>query len=107
MNFKTTYALFGFLVLIVILLGVVVFYKPEPELARGGYLLPSLNDQKAPIKQTDIKRLEIERTRPAEQKLVFERGADDKWVMLEPTKVRTDNGAVEALVGQLVKARRS
>src|SRR5262245_55663509 len=107
MNFKTTYVMFGFLAVIVVLLLVILFYKPDPELARGGYILPSANEKDNEVKVEKIKRVEIVRSQPTEQKFVFERGAGNKWVMVEPARYRIDSGTVESLVGQLLHARRA
>jgi hypothetical protein len=84
MNYKTTYILFGILVGILVLVGLVLLIEPTPYVDTSRYVLPSAHDKKA-ITSDAVTRVEIERTRPEPQTIVFERDADsNRWSITQP-----------------------
>src|SRR5712675_478324 len=109
MNFKTTYILFGVLVGLVTLFGLVLLLNPAKPIDTT-YVLPSLHDPSKPVKPTDIDTVIIERTRPKPEKLVFLRDKDNpRWHMTEPLTLRperVDRFAVDRVVDQVLEARR-
>jgi hypothetical protein len=106
MNFKTTYALFGILAVMLAVLGVALFVEPAPKDA-SDYLLPSVHNKVSELKAEDVDRVEIQRNKPEVQKIVFTRDPDGKsWKMTEPFEARADSFAVTGLVRDVLDARR-
>ena len=106
MNFKTTYVLFAVLAVILVVFGVALYrYNPDAGSATA-YVLPSVHDPAAPVKEDQVDRVEVERTSPAE-KIAFERDADGKrWSITQPRAYRADAGAVDGLIRQVFNARK-
>jgi hypothetical protein len=105
MNFRTTYILFGLLALVLVMLGVALWVGPEKP--TSAFLLPSLHNDADPVKSEDIVTLEINRNRPKEETLVFERDPDSKnWKMTQPHALKVESYQVDRLVGQVLDARR-
>jgi hypothetical protein len=96
MNFKTTYILFGVLVGVVLLFLLVTLYKPAAT-EETDYVFPSFT--KDNIQADAIERVEIDRLKPAEEKVVLVRKGKQWW--FEQPKVRADNSEVNLLVSQL------
>ena len=99
MNFRLTWILFGVLILAV-----------------AGLLISTMNDDKPPpdavlldtltgVKETDVDRIEIVRTEPAEQKLLFVRAGKDKWELKEPVTAKIDSAQVNAIATSLLKLK--
>ena len=65
MSFKTTYILFGILVVLLATLGVAVLVEPTPPEA-STYVLPSAHRKDSELKADDVTRVEIKRNRPDE-----------------------------------------
>jgi hypothetical protein len=106
MNFKTTYILFGVLLVLLLVLGVSLYMEPAPKTA-SNYVLPSAHHKDSEIKPEDVTRVEIKRTRPDAESLVFERDADGKtWRITEPAALRADSFAVLGLVRDVLDAER-
>lgn len=102
MNFKTTYLLFGSLVL---LLGVAaIFLLTGPKQGEEGRLFPSARADK--IETKDIDRVEIDRKAPKEEKLVLVRLDDKRWRMEKPYAAKVDASAVEGIVRDVLEARK-
>lgn len=103
MNFKTTYALFGVLVVLLGTLAYVLVSGPKDD---GGAdrLFPSLHADDAPVKPDDITRVEIEKAAGG-GKLTFERVDKDKWKLVEPRELAAESGRVSNLVESLHEAR--
>ncbi len=107
MNFKTTYVLFGLLVVIFGVFAVVLFYDPGSK-DTGNYLLPQFHADKEAVKADEIDRVEIVRNEPKQPTLVLERDPSSKqWKITEPIQARADAAAVENLVRQLADATRT
>src|SRR5262245_22924256 len=96
MNFKTTYILFGALVL---LLGVAAFsLLTGPKPSEEGKLLAGIDPK-------DVTRVVVERRQPAESKLVFVRVDKNQWKLEEPYVAAVDGRLVENLVNDVINAR--
>jgi hypothetical protein len=102
MNFRLTAALFaGVLALVVALL--VASLSDEEALRTDGGLVPAL--ALTGVKEKDIDTVELVRTKPAEERLVFTRPAGGKWAMKEPHPAKVDSFAVDRVVGDLFGAK--
>jgi hypothetical protein len=104
MNFKTTYILFGVLFAVLAIFGLTQLMGLRNPTDRSVYALPSLNDSKKPVRTEDIQTVEIERTRPSAEKLVFQRTGQG-WRLQQPS-VRVDNYLVDRVVQQVSRARK-
>jgi hypothetical protein len=107
MNFKTTYVLFGVLTGLLVLFGLVLFLNPTTA-PDANYVLPSLHDEKNPVKETEITAVTVKHA--GKDSLAFTRDEDTKlWRMTEPMKLKPqwlDRAAVETLVRDVFGARR-
>jgi hypothetical protein len=106
MNVKTTYVLFGLLVVIFAIFAIVLFYDPGSK-DLGNYVLPQFHAEKEPLKVEDIDRVEIQRNEPNRPTIVLQREGSKQWLITEPLKARADGAAVENLVRQLADATRA
>ncbi len=104
MNFKTTYILFGVLFGVLALFGLTQLLGWRSSTDKSVYALPTLNDNRKPVKTEDIETVEIERTRPNAEKLVFQR-SEQGWRLQQPS-VRVDNYLVDRVVQQVSRARK-
>lgn len=102
MNFKTTYALFGAFLVILVIAGVWLLSGSKP--GTENLLFPVAKAQKITAKDIDIVTIEVKK--PKETKLVFKRIDDKRWRMVEPTDVSADGSAVDRIVDDLLSARR-
>jgi hypothetical protein len=105
MNFKTTYLLFGVLLVLVGTL-VLVQVLGTKSSDTTGYVLPSA--QKDKVEAKDIDRVEIDRAAQKDKpavKLVFVRDPvrGNQWQVEEPVKTRADNTTIDQLVGQVLR----
>jgi hypothetical protein len=106
MNFKTTYILFGVLVVLLVGLGVALWKGPT-KADTSAYVLPQMREAANPLNPGQVERVEIRRTRPAEETLVFERvPGGERWKITQPRALRADDTAVNDLVRQIYDARR-
>lgn len=102
MNFRLTAALFvGVLILVVALL--VTSLTDEDALRTDGGLVPAL--ALAGVKDKDVDAVELVRTQPAEEKLVFAKGPGGKWALSEPHPGKVDGFQVDRLVTDLFQAK--
>lgn len=104
MNFKTTYILFVVLVLVLAAFGLTQLWGLKQPKEKGLYVLPSLNDARNPTRTEDIQTVEIERSRPTAEKLVFYR-SEQGWKLKQPA-VRVDGYQVDRVIDQVRGARR-
>jgi hypothetical protein len=104
MNFKTTYILFGIFAAVLVVFGVTQLLGLQSSKDKSVYALPTLHDKKKPIRSDDIGTVEIARTRPTEEKLVFYR-TDQGWKLREPS-VRVDGYAVDRVIQQVIDAKK-
>jgi hypothetical protein len=102
MNFKTTYILFGLLVLV---LGIFLITQlvGRKSADRGTYAFPSLHTKTADVKATDIDLVEVELNRPKSEKFAFVR-SDKGWRAKEPN-VKADADAINQLIRQVMDAK--
>src|SRR5262245_4392735 len=101
MNFKTTYILFGVLLVLLAVFGVTQLAGLRNTGDKSASVLPSA--QKAKVQARDIESVEIDRQRPKAEKLVFYKD-DAGWHLKEPN-VRVDSYPVERLIDQVLRAR--
>src|SRR5438309_742772 len=104
MNFKTTYLLFGVLAVLFAVLGLVLYLDPTPA-DTSAYILPSAHDKNSELKEEDVDRVEVRRTKPKDETLVFVREGKG-WRVAEPRPMRADAFAVDGLVRQVLGAQR-
>lgn len=105
MNFKTTYILFGILA-VVLLVFVWTLWLGPTDTERTAYVLPSMHKDSSPLEPKDITRVEIARTQPNEEKIVFVRDANsNRWRVVEPRDYDADSSAIDSLVRQIYGAR--
>jgi hypothetical protein len=103
MNFKTTYLLFGALLVLVAALALSQVYTGKSK--DEDRVFPSVNESN--VSANEITRLEIDRPDKPGQKLVFERPAADKrWELIQPFKTRVDSPTVDSLVRSVLQLRR-
>jgi hypothetical protein len=107
MNFKTTYILFGVLLLLVGGLFGVLWYHGKSSERNPELLFPtaSSKDKERAIKPDDINRVVIERKSPADSDIVFERDKDKAWTIVEPRQLRAEKERVNGLVDSIIGAR--
>jgi hypothetical protein len=103
MNFKTTYLLFGILGALLLVFGLTQLAGLRKPDQRSAFVLPSLNDAKNPIKPEDVEAVEVERTRPTAEKLVFYR-TEQGWKLKQP-EVRVEGYLVDRIIDQVKGAR--
>jgi hypothetical protein len=103
MNFRLTAVFFALvLVLVAGLLIVVLFDDDEATATPDGLVTPLTQ---AGVTEKEIDTVEIVRTEPSEQRLVFARTGEGRWELREPTTARVDGFAVEGVVRDLYRAR--
>lgn len=102
MNFKTTYGLFG--ALLVLLAGAAIWFLTGPKPGTEGLLLPAAKALQ--LKAKDFDTLTIEVKQPKAEKLVFKRIDDKRWRMEQPIDGRADGNAVDRVIDDLLGARR-
>jgi hypothetical protein len=104
MNFKTTYLLFGVLIVLIGVVAFALWYDPTARNDKSKYVLAALQD-KSIIKPEDIDHVEIERR--DQPKIVLQRDATgDQWSIVEPKKYRADKVPVGHLIAQIFEATR-
>lgn len=103
MSFKTTYILFGILILVVGVFALTQITHKQPP-SDVAYVLPTLHDDK--ITASDITSVEIQTFEPKykPQDLVFTR-TDSGWQIKDPN-VRADHVAVDQVVSDVMRAAR-
>ncbi len=105
MSFRTTYILFGILIVELAVFGWLLSYKKTVD--REDFLFPSLNLRASPVKIGDIDRVEVDVLRNrggANEKLVFVRSGL-QW-HLESPSVRVEPQMVTAIIQSLISARK-
>ncbi len=97
MNFRLTAVLFAVVLALVVGLLIYALNTADPQAASDG---PFAALVAAGVKPADVTAVELERTSPKDEKLVFEK-ADGKWRLTFPTDAGVDSAALDALVGEL------
>jgi hypothetical protein len=105
MNFKTTYIL---IIIVLVLVGVFFWAVWSGPGSQGGtWVLPSMHDKANPMDPNDVERVEIQRTKPTEETLVFEKDPESKqWRITAPRDYRGNGVAIDDLVRQIHNASR-
>jgi hypothetical protein len=104
MNFKTTYLLFGILFLVLGTFLITQLFGTRTA-DKQLYVLPSLHDVTDPVVAKDIDRVEIARTRPKEETLMFYRGDQNHWRLKQPATHAADM-EVDRIITQIMGAKR-
>lgn len=96
MNFKLAWILLALLLLVVGGLLVASLLDDAPPL--GQVLLVPL----ANVKEADVDTVELVRSEPGEERIVFTRSGKDQWDITEPGRGKADKFAVKKLVADLL-----
>lgn len=103
MNFKTTYLMFGLLAALLATVALMQWIDKKP--VDKSYVMHDMRAAK--VKTADIESIEIERTKPKAEKLVFVRDKDnERWKMTEPHDLRVDRFQVEQIISQVMDAKK-
>jgi hypothetical protein len=115
MSFKTTYWLFGILIVIVGVVGLALYFDPMPP-DLDPFILPDENNPKAPFATDKVYRVALERKEsvdkspteklPAERLTVERDPKLDLWRMTEPVSTEADRSQISSLINQVIHARR-
>jgi hypothetical protein len=104
MSFKTTYVLFGILACMLTLFCVAVWHHAQPDTSL--YVMQEMHNPASPLKWEDVDRVEIDRQRPKQTRIVFVREGK-QWRISEPRELAADDFSVNNLVRQIYEAQRS
>jgi hypothetical protein len=102
MNFRTTYVLFGLLLALFVVVGVVLFFSPSKG-GKSGLLFPSLAAPETKAETKDFTRVAIKPMGPDDGEAVLEKGEDDVWRFTEPRPLAADATNVGQLLQELLK----
>ena len=103
MNFKTTYILFGTLIVFVIGIGLNQYFTGG-KTSKGDEVFPSVEKDK--VKQDDITYVEIDAKDKPGAKIVLERAAAGKpWRMTAPIQTKVDSILVDNLAREFIGLR--
>jgi hypothetical protein len=102
MNFKTTYVLFGALLLLLVVAAVSLMTGTKP--GEEGRVLDSA--AAADVTAKDVTSVTLDRRAPTEQRLVFTRVGARKWKLTEPYEARVDGEQVERIVDEVLSLRK-
>jgi hypothetical protein len=104
MSFKTTYILFGLLIVALGIFLVTQMFGTQTQ-EQMTYVLPSLHDNLHPVRSDEIDRVEIDRLRPKTEKLVFFKDEQGDWRLKEPS-THADSNTVRNIISDVMGARR-
>lgn len=107
MNLKTVYILFGGLIVILLVFGLLEWLAPKSS-TDSDWVLPAVHRKGQEVKSSEIDRVEVVRYDVGEdekKKIVFVR-KDGTWRMEEPYALRVQTFLVDNLVSQVLNARR-
>jgi hypothetical protein len=106
MSFKTTYWLFGILLVIVGVVALALWFEPNP-VDTDAAVFPSVAGAKSSVKPDQATRVVIDRA-GAKEPLIFERDpAVNRWWIAGSSKIEADRQQVEHLVQDIVNAKRN
>lgn len=104
MNFRLTAVFLG--LVLVLLAGLMVLFLFEDDggasATAEGLMAPLAA---AGVAEKEIDTVELVRTEPTEQTLVFNKGQDGRWQLTRPTTAKVEGFAVEGIVRDLFNAR--
>jgi len=101
-NFKTTYALFGALIVIIGIAAVMLMTGPKP----GDESLLLQGPKSLKLAAKDFDTFTIERKAPQGETMAFQRIGETQWKMIKPDEARVDSSAVDRAIDDLLSARR-
>src|SRR4051812_47957373 len=104
MNFRLTAVFLG--VVLALLAGLLILFMVEDDkdaAAAGEGLMTPLTS--AGVTEKEIDTVEMVRTAPAEQRLVFSKVGEGRWQLTQPTTAKVDSPAVEGLIRDLFRAK--
>ncbi len=102
MNFRVTAIIFGLTVALVVALFVVSYRSDENDETKADDGI--LGTFSSKVKESEVDTVEIARTEPSEQKLVFVKEGT-KWELREPFRAKVNGADVDAVVRALYKAK--
>jgi hypothetical protein len=106
MNLKTTYILFGLLVVVLLVLGLVQWFGPKTTAPGQDWVFPDLVGKKGDVKTDEVESVRVEKTKNGKtQSYLFVRSGSN-WEMKEPHALRIDSNLVDNLVREVMSARR-
>ncbi len=106
MNLKTTYILFGMVIVVLLVVGLLQIFSPKSPTQGSEWVFPDLVSKEGTSNPSDMDSLRVERTgKDKSENLLFVRG-DKGWELREPSLLRVDNYQVEDLVRKLMSAKR-
>lgn len=100
MSFRTTAILLALVILAVA--GLLVYDGLKDDTPTDGGLIASFANG---IKESDVDTVELTRTEPTEEKLVFVRTGPAAWELRQPTTARVDSFAIDSLIKSLWNAK--
>ncbi len=104
MNFRLTAVFLGLvLALVAGLLVVVLLDESKDGAATADGLMGPLTS--AGVSEKEIDTVELVRTQPTEQTLVFSKSADGRWQLTRPTTAKVEGFAIDAIVRALFAAK--
>ncbi len=101
MNFRFTAFLLGAVVLGLAILALVTYFDTD-KVGTDGLMGPFT---KTGLKESDVDTVEILRSEPTEEKLVFAKLGEGRWELRQPVVAKIDPLAVEGIVKMLFKAK--
>jgi hypothetical protein len=107
MNLKTTYILFGLLVVVLLAFVAFQYWGGDGNKGPAGdYLFADFNRAKDPLKSGDIEGVRIDRTVDGKKETLRFAHGKDGWRIEEPYQARADSYQVDNLVRQVTGAQR-
>ncbi len=101
MNFRFTALLFAAVVLGITVLALVTYFDSD-NAGTDGLVAPFT---KTGLKESDVDTVEIARTEPTEERLVFTKLGEGKWELSHPVVAKVDSFAVESIIKMLFNAK--
>ena len=103
MNFRLTAAFLGLVLALVAGLLILFLFEDDQGSATADGLMAPLTAVGVTAKEIDT--VELVRTEPTEQTLVFSKGPDGRWQLTRPTTAKVEGFAIDAVVRDLFEAR--
>ena len=106
MNLRSVYILFGVLVAVLVVFGLLELAGTKGG-AEGKWVLPELHEKGSEVKAGDVERVVLSRYDPGmdqREEIAFIR-KDGEWRMAQPHDLRVNTATVDSLVSQVIQAR--
>ena len=101
MNFRFTALLFAAVVVGITVLALVTYFDSD-NAGSDGLVAPFT---KTGLNESDVDTVEILRSEPAEERLVFTKLSEGKWELRHPVVAKVDSFAVESIIKMLFSAK--